>query len=93
MGLRNAAQSLQKMMDFILAGMEQNCYCYMDDVLIFAKDHVQHEKVVEELFRRLQDNGLAINLDKCIFATTNLDITITPLLHPVQTEAGSGWGA
>ena len=72
MGLRNAAQSLQKMMDSILNGMDQ-VYCYMDDLLVFTKTHKQHVKVVEELFKRLQDNGLAIHPDKSLYAQPNLD--------------------
>ena len=36
MGLRNAAQSFQHLMDHVLAGIE-GIYCYMDDILVFSK--------------------------------------------------------
>ena len=60
MGLRNAAQSLQKMMDYIIGDME-SLFVYMDDLLVHTKTHEEHLLVVEELFRRLEENGLALN--------------------------------
>ena len=33
MGLRNSAQSFQKMMNHVLDGLD-NLYCYMDDILL-----------------------------------------------------------
>ena len=66
MGLRNAAQSFQKMMDSILNNME-GIFCYLDDVLVYSKTEAEHREIVEELFKRLNDNGLTISLKKCEF--------------------------
>ena len=71
MGLRNSAQSFQKMMNFILEGLD-SCFCYLDDILIFSPNEAEHLKTLQELFRRLESNGLTINLTKCKFAREEL---------------------
>ena len=71
MGLRNAAQSFQKLMNFVLDGMV-NTFCYLDDILIFSKDEDDHKKTLHELFKRLENNGLTINIKKCHFAQEEL---------------------
>ena len=60
-GLRNAGQSFQRLMDHIFGDM-QNLFVYMDDLLIFLEDENSHMKIVEEVLRRLQDNGLSISI-------------------------------
>ena len=72
MGLRNAAQSFQKMMSHILAGVG-NIFCYLDDILVFNTSEAEHLKTVEEVLKRLNDNDLTISLDKCQFQTSELD--------------------
>ena len=71
MGLRNSAQSFQKMLNWVLDGLD-NVFCYLDDILIFSENEEAHFKTIEELFRRLQDNGLTINIKKCNFAQPQL---------------------
>jgi hypothetical protein len=41
---------------------------YLDDFIVVSKSLVQHEKDVEEVFRRLRSAGLVINGEKCEFA-------------------------
>ena len=43
MGLRNSAQSFQKMLDWVLADME-GLFVYLDDILIFSKSEGEHLK-------------------------------------------------
>ena len=52
MGLRNSAQSFQKLIDSVLAGLD-NVFAYMDDVLVYSENEQDHLKTLEELFRRL----------------------------------------
>ena len=52
MGLRNAAQSFQRLMDSVLADLD-NVFVYMDDVLVYNESEEEHLKTLEELFRRL----------------------------------------
>ena len=72
MGLRNSAQSFQRLMSHVLGDME-GVFCYMDDLLVYTKDEATHIKTVEEIFRRLEANGLAISPKKCIFGVKSLE--------------------
>ena len=72
MGLRNAAQSFQKMMSHILAGVG-NIFCYLDDILVFSNSESDHIRTVDEVLGRLHNNDLTVSLDKCEFASAELD--------------------
>ena len=92
MGLRNAAQSFQRMMQTILHDFE-DIFIYLDDILIFSKDEASHQDTLDRLLKRLQENDLSISLDKCVFGAEVLDFVgykvdtsgITPL--PKKLEA------
>jgi len=66
-GLRNAAQSFQRLMDNTLRNLNC-CHCYIDDILIASPDLKTHRKHVQQVFERLQQHGLTINVAKCKFA-------------------------
>ena len=91
MGLRNSGQSFQRLVDFVLRDMD-NIFVYMDDVLIYSKNEQDHLATLDELFRRLDQNGLTISLKKCLFGKEKLDFLgyqvsktgITPLPKKVQ---------
>ena len=71
-GLASAAQSFQRLLNHILDGMD-NVFCYVDDIMAYTETEEEHIKVVEELFRRLQNAGLSISLDKCKFQKSDID--------------------
>lgn len=52
-GLRNAAQTFQRFMDSVTRRLNF-CYVYIDDILVASKDHEEHRKHQEILFKRLQ---------------------------------------
>jgi len=66
-GLRNGAQSFQRLIDNTLRGLDC-CHCYIDDILIASPDLETHHKHVQQVFERLQQYGLTINVAKCKFA-------------------------
>lgn len=66
-GLCNAAQSFQRFMDTVLRDL-QCCYCYIDDILIASKSVEEHYQHLQTVFKRLEEYGLSINIDKCILA-------------------------
>jgi RNase H-like domain found in reverse transcriptase/Reverse transcriptase (RNA-dependent DNA polymerase) len=71
-GLRNAAQSFQRMMDKVFAGLPF-VFVYLDDILIASctwEEQVQHLKKV---FALLVENGLKINADKCLFFSSQVE--------------------
>ncbi len=66
-GLQNAGSSFQRMMDRVLASL-QFAYCSLDDLWIASPDIGTHRQHLCQVFQRLQQFGLVINLEKCIFA-------------------------
>jgi RNase H-like domain found in reverse transcriptase/Reverse transcriptase (RNA-dependent DNA polymerase)/Integrase core domain/Integrase zinc binding domain len=71
-GLRNAGQTFQRFMDSILADLPF-CFVYLDDVLVASPTHEQHLVDLELVFARLQQQGLVINAEKCVFGVQELD--------------------
>ncbi len=72
-GLSNAAQTFQRMMDRTTDGLE-GVFAYMDDSRVGSPDRQTHLRHLEAFFSALAANGLAINLEKCVFATPSLEI-------------------
>lgn len=71
-GLRNAGQTFQRMMDSILRGLER-VFVYMDDILIASQSEQQHLEDLQNVFKRLEDNGLIIRPEKCAFGRREID--------------------
>jgi hypothetical protein len=71
-GLRNAASTFQRLMDWVLAGLAF-AFVYLDDIIIASPSMEQHQRDVEEVFLRLQAAGLVINFEKCTFAVPEVD--------------------
>jgi hypothetical protein len=71
-GLSNAAQAFQCMMDRTFDGLE-GTFPYMDDSRVGSLDRETHLRHLEAFFAALAANGLAINLDKCVFAVPTLE--------------------
>jgi len=71
-GLCNAAQTFQRFINWILKDFSF-CFVYLDDILIASKSEMEHFKHLEQLFHRLQEQGLIINLKKCQFLKSNLN--------------------
>ena len=91
-GLRNAAQTFQRFMNnTVLSGLEF-LFCYADDIILASQDENEHKKHLEQVFQRLNEFGITINLEKCKFNCSKLeflgyDVTkqgIKPLESKVQ---------
>ncbi|GBM53054.1 Transposon Ty3-I Gag-Pol polyprotein [Araneus ventricosus] len=95
-GLRNAAQTMQRLMDNALQGLDF-CFVYIDDLLIASSSLEKHLDNLKQVFDRLRKYGLVLNRDKCVFAVENLSFLghkidkygITPL--PEKDEAISNF--
>jgi hypothetical protein len=72
-GLSNAAQTFQRMMDRTVDGLE-GVFAYIDDSRVGSPDRQTHFLHLEALFNSLAAKGLAINLQKCVFAVPTLEI-------------------
>lgn len=66
-GLSNAAQTFQRFMSHsVLPGLDF-VFCFIDDVIIASDSMEQYKKHLDEVFDRLNQYGITINLSKCIF--------------------------
>ncbi len=72
-GLSNAAQTFQQMMERATDGLE-GVFAYMDNSRVGSLDRQTHLRHLEAFFTALATNGLAINLEKCVFAAPSLEI-------------------
>ena len=81
-GLKNAAQTFQRFMDEVMRGIPF-CFIYIDDILIASPDVKTHKQHLKQVFARLAEHGIQINLDKSEFGLPSIDF----LGHTVS-EAG-----
>ena len=65
-GVASAPALFQKTMDTLLQGIP-NTQCYLDDILITGKSDAEHLQNLEEVLKRLQNNGLRVKPAKCRF--------------------------
>lgn len=71
-GLKNAAQTFQRFMDSVLQDMPHT-YCYLDDILIASKSEEDHLTHLRAVCGRLQQHGLVVHVEKCVFGTDCLE--------------------
>lgn len=63
-GLRNAAQTMQRRLHEVLQGLDF-VFGYIDDICIASDDEAQHQTHLRQVFERLSEYGLSINMAKC----------------------------
>ena len=67
-GLCNAPATFQRLMNFVLAGLQwSSCLVYLDDVIIMGRSFQDHIKNLALVLEWLQDAGLKLNPEKCAF--------------------------
>src|ERR1700712_2354959 len=73
-GLANAPASFQAMINAILRDLiDAGVVAYIDDILIYSKTEEEHIALVQEVLRRLSDNNLAIEPEKCDWHVSRVD--------------------
>lgn len=70
-GLRNAGQTFQRHIDNVMRGLP--VFCFVDDLLVASENETCHRQELEEVFKRLHEYGLQINVAKCVFGQAKLD--------------------
>ena len=71
-GLRNSGATFQRMMDTIFGNIDF-CAYYVDDILIYSRNETEHIDHVRQILKLLQDNGLVVRFDKCIFGASKVE--------------------
>jgi hypothetical protein len=68
MGLKTSPATFQKLMNCVLSGIIGiKCLIYLDDIIIYGKNLIDHNEKLRDVFERLKVNCLKIQPDKCEF--------------------------
>jgi len=67
-GMMNLPATFQAMMNEILRDLinKGKVIAFVDDVLVGTETEEGHDKIVEEILKRLEENDLYIKLEKCV---------------------------
>ncbi|CAH8610157.1 unnamed protein product [Schistosoma curassoni] len=88
-GLTNAAQTFQRFIDQVIRGLP-GVYAYIDDLLVASTTKDEHIQQLRQLFMRLREHGISINIEKCEFGKESLQFlghNITSQgITPIATE-------
>ena len=88
-GIASAPAIFQKTMDAILQGIPQVA-CYIDDIIVTGKDDNDHLSNLQQVFQRLQENGLRLKQSKCELMKDSIEYLGYRIdaqgLHPVSTK-------
>ena len=71
-GLKNAAQTFQRLKDGVFQNLDF-AFVYLEDVLVASKLESQHRDYLKTIFELLSANSLVINKSKCAFGVTELE--------------------
>ena len=72
-GLTDMPAEFQKAMDYTLVGLP-NTYCFLDDIIIVSTGtETDHLAYVTKCLKKLDEDNLRLNLQKCHFAKTEID--------------------
>lgn len=64
-GLKNSAASFQRLMEHVLRDLRGKCcLVYIDDVVVYSRNEMEHFQHLNQVFKCLQDAGLTLNLKK-----------------------------
>jgi Reverse transcriptase (RNA-dependent DNA polymerase)/RNase H-like domain found in reverse transcriptase/Retroviral aspartyl protease len=99
-GLTNGPATYQRYMNDVLFDyLDDFCTAYLDDILIYSENELDHEEHVKKVLQRLRDAGLQADLKKCEFGvkrTKYLGFIITTdgiEVDPEKVSAVVNWTA
>ena len=73
--LCNLPATFQVMMNEIFTDMDDVVVVYINNLMIFTKteNQAEHDKIVLEVLRRLEENNLFMKSEKCMFCAIEVD--------------------
>ncbi len=84
-GLMNAGATFQRKVDRAVADLEA-VFAYVDDMDVASRDAEEHAVHLRQLFTRLREHGLVINVEKCVFGASSIQF----LGHHLSAEGVDG---
>ena len=68
-GLTNSPAIFQVMMNDLLRDMieKEEVVAFIDDMMIATETEEEHDKIVEEVLRRIEENDLFVKPKKCVW--------------------------
>ena len=67
-GSKNAPATFQRLMDNVLKGLlEDTCFVYLDDIIIYSTSLEEHIQKLQKVFQRLEQANFKIKIDKYSF--------------------------
>ncbi len=71
-GLNNAGMTFQRLMDTLLGNLPF-AFVYLNNILVASPSKVLHRRHLCQVFSLLEQNGLVVNTDKCVFGQTSIE--------------------
>ena len=67
-GLTNLPATFQAMMNDLLRDLvvEEKVTVFIDNVIVATETEKEHDEIVEEVLRRLEENDLFVKPEKCV---------------------------
>jgi len=72
-GLRNGPATFSRLVSKLLKGLHEFCDAFLDDIIIFSDSWEMHLKHLKQVFDRIKQACLTLNLGKCEFGCAELD--------------------
>jgi len=73
-GLTNAPSVFQRYLKNILSEkIDRSVVVYIDDILIYTQTEEKHIELVYWVLKKLSENGLCVNINKCIFRVPKVE--------------------
>lgn len=66
-GLVSAPSTFQAVMSEVIRELGSNFLVYLDDIILANDNEVEHLQQIESFFETIQNNGLKLNIEKCVF--------------------------
>ena len=90
-GMTNLPATFQVIMNKILRDLinKRKVAAFVDDVLVGTETEEGHDKIVEEILRRLEENDLYIKPEKCVWKVRKigfLEVVIGPKGIEIEEE-------
>lgn len=88
-GINSASGICQRIMETLLNNID-GVIVFQDDILISGGNETEHFGRLEQVLRRLNDNGLTVNANKCVIAVERVEfigyIISADGVHPTEEK-------